>query len=390
MSTLNTKNQQQSLKKLQTDLWEIVQFDTQGKRSSMEDYSSFKAPFTAASEASFLLSVFDGHAGHRCANFLVNSLPAELHRETASSGLGIPSEEIFRKIFKSMDEMWLDSAAVREPKIEDGSTALCVAVEGNELIVANCGDCRAILCQAGQTMALTRDHRPTDDIEQQRIINQGGTVIGGRLQGQLAVSRAFGNYEFKELEILSSEPEIHRVSLNTDVEYLVVGSDGLYDHFSNEELISFIKNGLMNNSNTTLESIVKELVEEAIDRGSDDNITILVVKFEKAFKKLLQKNAKKQAAAVSRSPVLPANKTNGKTSPYDSTSESPAKSLLKKGHKLLSAKNSFRNLSFTPETLSSSSNPAPKKKPSGRIVVEKSPFGKMDFFGSRTPVTISG
>jgi len=408
MSTLNTKNQQQSLKKLQTDLWEIVQFDTQGKRSSMEDYSSFKAPFTAASEASFLLSVFDGHAGHRCANFLVNSLPAELHRETASSGLGIPSEEIFRKIFKSMDEMWLDSAAVKEPKIEDGSTALCVAVEGNELIVANCGDCRAILCQAGQTVALTRDHRPTDDIEQQRIINQGGTVIGGRLQGQLAVSRAFGNYEFKELEILSSEPEIHHVSLNTDVEYLVVGSDGLYDHFTNEELISFIKNGLMNNSNTTLESIVKELVEEAIDRGSDDNITILVVKFEKAFKKLLKKNAKKQAAAaVSKSPALPANKTNGKTSPYDSTSESPAKSLLKKGHKLLSAKNSFRNLSFAPEALLSSSNPPPKKKSApthsdysiklskaptspGRIVVEKSPFGKMDFFGSRTPVTISG
>jgi len=407
MSTLNTKNQQQSLKKLQTDLWEIVQFDTQGKRSSMEDYSSFKAPFTAASEASFLLSVFDGHAGHRCANFLVNSLPAELHRETASSGLGIPSEEIFRKIFKSMDEMWLDSAAVKEPKIEDGSTALCVAVEGNELIVANCGDCRAILCQAGQTVALTRDHRPTDDIEQQRIINQGGTVIGGRLQGQLAVSRAFGNYEFKELEILSSEPEIHHVSLNTDVEYLVVGSDGLYDHFTNEEIISFIKNGLMNNSNATLESIVKELVEEAIDRGSDDNITILVVKFEKGFKKLLKKNAKKQAAA--------ANKTNSKNSPYDSTSESPAKSILKKGHKLLSAKNSFRNISFAPDALLSSSNPAMKKKsapthsdysniPSKapekllklsptsprRIVVEKSHFGKMDFFGSRTPVAISG
>jgi len=327
-----TNSNKNNLKKLQTDLWEIVQFDTQGKRASMEDYSYFKAPFNTASEASLLLSVFDGHAGNRCANFLVNSLPSELVKETSSNGLGIPSEEIFRKIFKSLDQMWLESAAMKEPKIEDGSTALCVALESNELIVANCGDCRAILCQAGQTIALTRDHRPTDETEQQRIVNQGGTVIGGRLQGQLAVSRAFGNYEFKESQILSSEPEVHHVSLNTDVEYLVVGSDGLYDHFTNEEVISFIKNGLMNNSNTNLESIVKELVDEAIDRGSDDNITIMVVKFEKAFKKLLKKKSKKQAApAIVKSlGILPVMKSNGKTSPSDSSTEPSSKSLFKK------------------------------------------------------------
>jgi len=318
----------------------------------------------------------------------------------------------------SLDQMWLESAAKKEPKIEDGSTALCVALESNELIVANCGDCRAILCQAGQTIALTRDHRPTDETEQQRIVNQGGTVIGGRLQGQLAVSRAFGNYEFKESQILSSEPEVHHVSLNTDVEYLVVGSDGLYDHFTNEEVISFIKNGLMNNSNTNLESIVKELVDEAIDRGSDDNITIMVVKFEKAFKKLLKKKSKKQAApAIVKSlGILPVMKSNGKTSPSDSSTEPSSKSLFKKGHKLLSAKNSSHNLSCASDMSSLSSNSTPsspkakksttattsphsdyskklffKLSPTSRLVGEKSPFGKsIDFFGSRTPVSISG
>jgi serine/threonine protein phosphatase PrpC len=254
----------------------------------MEDFSDFQYPFTT-SETSLLISVFDGHAGHRCASFLAHSLPAEVKKETLHSAALLPNDEIFRKIFKSLDQVWLESASKKEPRIEDGSTALCVALDCSDMIVANCGDCRAILSQNGSISCLTRDHKPSDEIEQQRIVNQGGTVIGGRLQGQLAVSRAFGNYELKEAQILSSEPEIHHVSLTPDVEYLVVGSDGLYEHFTNEEIISFLKNGLLSQSSPNLESVVKDLVEEAIDRGSGDNITILVVKFEKAFKKLLKK-----------------------------------------------------------------------------------------------------
>jgi serine/threonine protein phosphatase PrpC len=380
-----------NLKKLQTDLWEIVQFDTQGKRSAMEDFSDFLYPFTS-SETSLLLSVFDGHAGHRCANFLVNTLPTELKKETLSAAAAIPSEDVFKKIFKSLDQMWLDSASKKEPRIEDGSTGLCVALDCSDIIIANCGDCRAILSQAGQTIALTRDHKPSDESEQQRIVNQGGTVIGGRLQGQLAVSRAFGNYEYKEAQILSSEPEIHHISLTSDVEYLVVGSDGLYEHFTNEEIISFIKNGLNRSNNPNLEMIVKELVEEAIDRGSGDNITILVVKFEKAFKKLLKKKAKKQQPGKSTHPAVGPTVTknnppkSAKITVPDFPTE-PKTSLFKKGQKL--GKNTL--LEVSPKKKSET---AKKLKPSVKLSSPRldkpyKPF-KYDFFGSRTPVTISG
>jgi len=190
-----------------------------------------------------------------------------------------------------------------------------VALDGSELVVANCGDCRALLVQAGQTIVLTRDHKPTDEAEKQRIEKQGGTIIGGRLQGQLGVSRAFGNYEFKESQVLSSEPEINHITLTVDSEYLVIASDGIYEQFSNEEIISFIKNGLVGNAN--LETVIKELVEEAVDRGSDDNITIIVVKFEKNFKKLLKKREKKHSGKAQT--LLPGKKeaplrTSGKTS----------------------------------------------------------------------------
>jgi len=156
-------------------------------------------------------------------------------------------------------------------------------------VVANCGDSSAILHQDGKTIALTRGHVPNDHDEQLRIKKLGGTVIGGRLQGKLGVSRAFGNYEFKESKYLTSEPETIAITVQNDPEFLVVGCDGLFEQFSNDEIISYIKNRLSSNS---LEVIVKDLVEEALDRGTEDNLTIIVVKFTKAYKKLVRKSLK--------------------------------------------------------------------------------------------------
>jgi len=295
------------LKKDSQDYWEIVQLTTPNKRPSMEDTCLYLSPFTT--DSSLFLSVFDGHAGPRCSTYLANTLPSELKRETQANGQTVPSEAVFNRVYAEVDNQWLEAA--KQPRIEDGSTALCLALDGNNLTVANCGDCRAIFCQNGIIQQITRDHRPTDESEEERIVQAGGTVLGGRLQGQLGVSRAFGNYEFKNSNLLSSDPEIHHVTVTSDVEFLVVGTDGLYDHFSNEEIISFIKNGLINSS---LENVVKELTAEAIDRGTEDNISIIVVKFEKAFKKLLKKRAKKPAG---KSPLI-----SGKSSPLRTSSKS--------------------------------------------------------------------
>jgi len=392
-----------NLKKELCELWEIVQLATQNKRPSMEDSSLYLSPFT--SETSLFLSVFDGHAGYRCSNFLANTLPSELRRETQSSGNTLPSEDLFSRVFSNTDQMWLNSA--KNPRIEDGSTALCLALDGNNLTVANCGDCRAIFYQNGITQQITRDHRPADEAEQERIAQSGGTVIGGRLQGQLAVSRAFGNYEFKDSHLLSSDPEIHHLTVTSEAEILVVGSDGLYDHFSNEEIISFIKNGLISSS---LENVVKELIDEAIDRGTEDNITIIVVKFEKAFKKLLKKRAKKQAG---KSPTL----LSGKSSPLRTSSKSikhspdsaPTESsksnsgLLKEVKKGLILKATVKTAAspvHPPSALSPTLNEPnliQKKKIDSKKMkayeeekwtIFSKPF-KNDFFG-RTAVTISG
>jgi len=111
-------------------------------------------------------------------------------------------------------------------------------------------------------------------------------VIGGRLQGKLGVSRAFGDYEFKEAKYLVADPEIKQVTLERDAHFLVMGCDGLYEKFTNDEIVSYIKNKI---SSQPLEAVIQQLVEEALDRGTEDNITVIVVNFKKAYKKLLKK-----------------------------------------------------------------------------------------------------
>jgi len=192
---------------------------------------------------------------------------------------------------------------------------------------------------------------------------------------------------------------------------LVVASDGLYEHFSNEEVITFIKNGLT--SSASLETVVKELVDEAIDRGSEDNITIIVVKFEKTFKKLLKKRAKKLAGRSSPS-LLPSGKssplrTSGKTPKHPSPESSPG--LFRKLNNL-KATTSKPSLTPAPATTNSPNltENAPtsvsvpnslylKKRRESKKIKQaydeekwnsffSKPF-KHDFF-SRTPVAISG
>ena len=96
-------------------------------------------------------------------------------------------------------------------------------VRDDRLVCANVGDSRALLIRKGRGGELTVDHRPVGTSskgrqEMQRVVNAGGWSVGGRVCGILAVSRAFGDYEFKGgrfdlLEDLSEEPLAKKATL---------------------------------------------------------------------------------------------------------------------------------------------------------------------------------
>ena len=74
-------------------------------------------------------------------------------------------------------------------------------IVGNKMYCANVGDARAILCRNGKAIGLSVDHKAKRPDEQNRITNQGGYIVYGRVLGRLAISRAFGDFDCKNIEM---------------------------------------------------------------------------------------------------------------------------------------------------------------------------------------------
>ena len=115
----------------------------------------------------------------------------------------------------------------------------------------NVGDSRGILVSnEGRILLATKDHKPSDQAERQRIQEAGGTVLIQRVNGSLAVSRALGDFEYKnnpnrrpDQQLVSPEPEIsyyNRTKIDETIAFIVLACDGIWDVMTNEELATFI------------------------------------------------------------------------------------------------------------------------------------------------------
>jgi protein phosphatase 1L len=145
---------------------------------------------------------------------------------------------------------------------------------GDRLLVANVGDSRAVICRGGEAFALSSDHKPNRADERQRIEDAGGVVMWAgtwRVGGVLAVSRAFGDRLLKRYVV--AEPEIQEDVIQKGVDFLILASDGLWDVVTNQEAVSMVK------SIENTEEAANKLTEEAYRRGSADNITCVIVRF---------------------------------------------------------------------------------------------------------------
>lgn len=134
---------------------------------------------------------------------------------------------------------------------KSGTTAVCAFVGRENIFIANCGDSRAILCRNGEPVFSTQDHKPILPGEKERIMNAGGSVMIQRVNGSLAVSRALGDYEYKNVkdkgqceQLVSPEPEIFCLDRDPADEFLVLACDGIWDVMTNEDVCRYVQNRL--------------------------------------------------------------------------------------------------------------------------------------------------
>ena len=98
---------------------------------------------------------------------------------------------------------------------------------------ANAGDSRSVLGVKGRAKPLSFDHKPQNEGEKARITAAGGFVDFGRVNGNLALSRAIGDFEFKksaelapEQQIVTAYPDVVVHEMGDDDEFLVIACDG--------------------------------------------------------------------------------------------------------------------------------------------------------------------
>lgn len=95
---------------------------------------------------------------------------------------------------------------------------------------------------------LSFDHKPNNEKETQRIKDAGGWVAFNRVNGSLALSRALGDFVYKQNEekkpeeqIVTAYPDVETVDLTDDHEFIVLACDGIWDVMSNERVVEFVR-----------------------------------------------------------------------------------------------------------------------------------------------------
>lgn len=277
-------------------------------RETNEDRISIVLNITYSNSEKFnYFSIYDGHAGSACSEYLKENL----HRIiTNDSNLFENFETRIKHHFQDLDNLFLKQCDLT--KETAGSCALALLTYKNNIYIANTGDSRAFMSTnfGRKIVNLSIDHKPELETEKARIFRNGGylyctstqifkeneqKVMNGPIRvypGRLTTSRSFGDIEAKYekyggLEgVLIVEPEVFCFS-SDEADFAVMGSDGLYEQLSNAEIASFIwqkllalKEAGVSLDQNSANQITEDLILFAMESQSLDNISAVILFFK--------------------------------------------------------------------------------------------------------------
>ncbi|XWS50329.1 hypothetical protein CRYUN_Cryun12cG0078900 [Craigia yunnanensis] len=269
----------------------------QGTREEMEDDLVIRSD---GLDGFSFAAVFDGHGGVSSAKFLRDGLYKEC--VTALQGGILLKGGDFNAIKKALAEAfenadkkllnWLET--IGEGDDESGSTATVMLIGNEVLFISHVGDSCVVLSRSGKVEILTDSHRPYGSNkaslqEIRRIREAGGWIVNGRICGDIAVSRAFGDNRFKTKknemlkkgveerrwsekfisrvvfngDLVIASPDTFKVALESDAEFVLLASDGLWDYINSSDAVAFVRNQLRKHGDVQ-------------DQGSQDNVSIII------------------------------------------------------------------------------------------------------------------
>ncbi|KAK2625192.1 hypothetical protein QTJ16_005561 [Diplocarpon rosae] len=251
-------------------------------QSVAEDSKELK-PAGTESRLSFF-GVYDGHGGDKVALFAGENIHPIIAKQDAFKKGDL--EQALKDGFLATDR-----AILSDPRYEEevsGCTASVAIVSATKIFVGNAGDSRSVLGVKGRAKPLSFDHKPQNEGEKARITAAGGFVDFGRVNGNLALSRAIGDFEFKksaelapEQQIVTAFPDVTVHNISSDDEFLVVACDGIWDCQSSQAVVEFVRRGIA--AKQELSKICENMMDNCLASNSEtggvgcDNMTIIIV-----------------------------------------------------------------------------------------------------------------
>ena len=259
----------------------------QARRTNMEDFVSHTHDFLRSGWT--LLLVADGHGGSSTAETVATMLPKRLLEMLTTAEAKEPSPEevkaAMERVFKDLD------AEFRGTILYSGACVLCTLITPTHFITAFCGDCVSFVLRIHEdgtrvVVPLSWDHDPTSPKETARIEAAGLRVFEGRINGDLNISRSFGDFAFKNGKdeeyqsfAITVHPDVSIVERTPADVMLLLGSDGLVDFgfVSDKDRVPlFLLDALQREGHADPMHLAVLACDKAYKERSFDNLSALV------------------------------------------------------------------------------------------------------------------
>jgi len=249
----------------------------------MEDAHTHLLSLSEDKDAAFF-AVYDGHGGAKVAQYAGN----HVHKKIVSQSYYKQGDfiEAIKQGFLEVDQDMLNDESMKDELA--GTTALIALIKNGKIYCGNVGDSRAVASVGGIVHQLSFDHKPSNEAETKRIIAAGGWVEFNRVNGNLALSRALGDFVFKknekkrpEEQIVTAYPDVTVEDITPNHEFMVLACDGIWDVMTNQEVVDFVRARIAEKMEP--EEICEELMTRCLAPDCQmgglgcDNMTVVLV-----------------------------------------------------------------------------------------------------------------
>ncbi len=174
---------------------------------------------------------------------------------------------------------------------EMGTTANIMLIKNGIIYIANVGDSLSVMYKNKKAYNLNKEHQTIIQSEKERVLKSGANIVGFRINGMINLTRAIGDLKFKtnynlkrhEQSVIAL-PEITKIEYTEDIEFIIMGCDGVWDCVKRQLVCDFVDKQIRENPDKDLSEILKVIFDRCVSPVwgvvlGTDNMSCIIIQF---------------------------------------------------------------------------------------------------------------